>query len=109
MTVLMPQRILHNDVILVLKNAATVVAEPGINGRRYINASGSAAMSKAGMGDVLTGVIAGMLSLKIEPFSAAAMGVYLHGLAGEMAAEAEGEHSVLASEVAMCVGRIMNK
>lgn len=99
----------NNDVILVLKNAATVVAEPGINGRRYINASGSAAMSKAGMGDVLTGVIAGMLSLKIEPFSAAAMGVYLHGLAGEMAAEAEGEHSVLASEVAMCVGRIMNK
>ena len=58
------------NVILVMKNAVTVVAEPCENGRAYINSSGTGAMSKAGMGDVLTGVIAGMLSLRIEPFSA---------------------------------------
>lgn len=98
----------RNNVILVLKNAVTIIAEPGEHGRTYINTSGTGAMSKAGMGDVLTGIIAGMLALRIEPFSAAAMGVYLHGIAGEMAAESEGEHSVMASDAAICVGRIMN-
>ena len=98
----------RNNVILVLKNAVTIIAEPGEHGRTYINTSGTGAMSKAGMGDVLTGIIAGMLALRIEPFSAAAMGGYLHGIAGEMAAESEGEHSVMASDAAICVGRIMN-
>lgn len=87
----------HN-VICVLKDAATIVTEPN-TGRVYINTSGCGAMSKAGCGDVLTGVIAAMISLKLEPFSAAAMGVYVHGIAGERAVEGRNEHSLLASDM----------
>ncbi len=97
----------ENNVICVVKDAATVVAEPD-NGVVYINTSGCGAMSKAGMGDVLTGVIAAMLSLGLEPFSAAAMGVYVHGLAGEYAAYETGEHSLLASDLLDKFGKIIS-
>ncbi len=97
------------NVILVMKNAVTVVAEPYENGRVYINASGTGAMSKAGMGDVLTGVVAGMISLRLEPFSAACMGVYLHGIAGEIAEEEQGTHSVMAGDVVNTLGKAVNK
>lgn len=98
-----------NNTILVMKNAVTLVAEPGENSRMYVNTSGTGAMSKAGMGDVLTGIIAGMLALKIEPFSAAAMGVYIHGIAGEIAASVKGEHSVMASDVADFVSEVIER
>ncbi len=86
------------NVICVLKDATTVVAEPGTE-RVYINNSGCGAMSKAGCGDVLTGVIAAMMALRLEPFSAAAMGVYIHGLAGEKATVGINEHSLMASDL----------
>ena len=89
---------IDNNVICVLKDAATVVTEPVTN-RVYINNSGCGAMSKAGCGDVLTGVIAAMLALRLEPFSAAAMGVYIHGLAGEKAITGINEHSLMASDL----------
>jgi hypothetical protein len=85
-------------VICVLKDAASIVTEPQ-TGRVYINNSGCGAMSKAGCGDVLTGVIAAMLALRLEPFSAAAMGVYIHGLAGEKATVGINEHSLMASDL----------
>ena len=88
----------EHGVICVLKDAATIVTEPN-TGRVYINTSGCGAMSKAGCGDVLTGVIAAMISLKLEPFSASAMGVYVHGIAGERAVEGRNEHSLLASDI----------
>ena len=56
---------------------------------------------------MLTGIIAGMLSLKLEPFSAAAMGVYIHGLAGEAAADEKGMHGVLASDIIDKISNIM--
>lgn len=86
------------NVICVLKDAATIVSEPQTK-RVYINNSGCGAMSKAGCGDVLTGVIAAMLALRLEPFSAAAMGVYIHGLAGEKATAGINEHSLMASDL----------
>lgn len=96
------------NVICALKDAVTVVCEPsGMGGRKYINNSGCAAMAKAGMGDVLCGVIAGMLSLRIEPFSAACAGVYIHGLAGEAACENISSHSVLAGDLLKEFGRVM--
>lgn len=96
------------NVIVALKSATTVVCEPqNMGGRRYINNSGCAAMSKAGMGDVLTGVIAGMLSLRIEPFSATCVGVYIHGLAGEAACENISSHSILAGDLLKEFGRVM--
>lgn len=88
----------EHGVITVLKDAATVVVrkdEPV-----YINGSGCAAMAKAGSGDVLTGVLAGLIAMGMEENEAAVLGVYLHGLAGEAAAEEFGEHSVLAENLA---------
>lgn len=95
------------NVVCVLKNATTVVAEPDGRKRVYINNSGCAAMAKGGSGDVLTGVIAGMLALRIEPFSAAAMGAYVHGLAGEAAALDCGGHGAVASDILGRLGKIM--
>ena len=57
-------------------------------------------MAKAGSGDVLTGLIAGLIALGLQEDEGAAMGVWLHGLAGERAAAGRGEHSILAREIA---------
>ncbi|WP_379128054.1 NAD(P)H-hydrate dehydratase [Paenibacillus sp. sgz500958] len=73
-----------HGVTLVLKGAHTVIASP--DGRAYINTTGTPAMGTGGSGDVLTGVIAGLLAQGLNDTQAAAFGVYLHGLAGERAA-----------------------
>lgn len=86
------------NVITVLKDARTVIAHP--DGRMYINTTGCAAMAKGGSGDVLSGVIGGLLAQGKEPFDAAVLGVYLHGLAGMLAAEKIGGYGVLAGEIA---------
>ena len=88
---------LHN-VTLVLKGARTVVASP--DGVVFINTTGHPGMSTGGTGDVLTGVISGLIAQKLAPIQAAAFGVYLHGRAGERAAELR-EHpaSLLAGDV----------
>src|SRR6202021_376110 len=69
--------------VVVLKGAHSVVASPG--GKVFVNPTGNASMAKAGAGDVLSGVIGGLLAQKIEPFPAAIAGAYIHGLAGEKA------------------------
>ena len=89
----------------VLKDAATVAA--GRDGNLYINSSGNSAMAKVGSGDVLTGIIAGLIAIGMEEEEAAFMGVYLHGRAGDMAAAGIGSHSLLASEIADAIGRAM--
>ena len=83
-------------ITCVLKDAATVAA--GRDGALYINASGCSAMAKAGSGDVLTGIIAGLMAVGMEEEKAAFLGVYIHGLAGEAAGG--DSHSMLASELA---------
>ena len=65
-----------------------------------INTSGSSAMAKGGSGDVLSGVIGGLLVQGMSRVEAAAWGVYLHGLAGEKAAKKQGERAVMAQELA---------
>ena len=90
----------------VLKDAATVVA--GRDGNLYINSSGNSAMAKAGAGDVLTGIIAGLIAIGMEEEEAARMGVYLHGRAGDRAVLNRGCHSLLASELADAVGGVMD-
>lgn len=85
-------------VTCVLKDAATVTADK--DGTVYINTSGCSAMAKAGSGDVLTGVIAGLLAQGMEETKAAAYGVYLHGRAGEAAAQEKGSRSILAHDIA---------
>jgi len=71
----------RNDCIMILKGAGTIVTSSA--GFTYINTSGNPGMATGGMGDVLTGIIGGLLCQNLKPEEAAAAGVYLHGLAGD--------------------------
>lgn len=84
-------------ITCVLKDAVTAVADK--DGIGYLNTSGCSAMAKGGSGDVLTGIIAGLLALGLEEGEAARLGVYLHGRAGEQAAAARGSHGVTAGDL----------
>jgi NAD(P)H-hydrate epimerase len=85
-------------VHLVLKGARTVIAHP--DGTVYINLTANPGMAAGGMGDVLTGVIAGLLAQGLGPEAAAHAGVYLHGKAADALCESLGPFGFLASEVA---------
>ena len=84
-------------VTVVLKGAGTVVALPG--GEVYINSTGNPGMATGGTGDVLTGMIGGFLAQGHPAAEAARLGVYLHGLAGDIAAKEKGETSMIAGDV----------
>lgn len=84
-------------VVLVLKGAPTVTAAP--DGRAAVNATGNPGMASAGMGDVLTGVILGLLGRGLDPYDAARLGAYLHGLAADRLADRIGIEILKASEV----------
>ena len=99
------QYAMRYGITCVLKDAATVAA--GKDGALFINSSGNSAMAKAGSGDVLTGIIAGLMAIGMEEEKAAFMGVYLHGLTGDTAASGK-PHSLLARELAGAVGEAMN-
>ena len=84
-------------VTLVLKGAPTVIFHP--HAKPLIVARGDPGMAKAGTGDVLTGILAALLAQGLGPLQAAALGVYLHALAGEIAARAETSYGVLATDL----------
>jgi len=85
-------------IILVLKDACTLVADG--SERLYVNTCGNSGMATGGSGDVLSGIIGGLLAAgELEPFEAAAYGVLLHGTAGDQAAAETGERSLMASDL----------
>lgn len=92
-------------VVCVLKDARTLVAKEHRN--TYLNLSGNAAMAKAGSGDVLAGVIVGILAQQCEPYTSACLGVFLHGLAGDMARDKKGAYSVLASDLVVEISSVL--
>jgi NAD(P)H-hydrate epimerase len=92
-----------HGVILVLKGSRTVIAAP--DGEAYINPTGNAGMATGGTGDVLTGVIAGLLAQKLDdPLGATIAAVYLHGLAGDVAASKLGVRAMIASDISAHLG-----
>jgi NAD(P)H-hydrate epimerase len=82
--------------LVVLKGARTVVTD---GSRYYFNTTGDSSLSKAGTGDVLTGLIACLLAQNLDPFDAASLATHLHGRAGELAGQKLGQRSVLAHDV----------
>ena len=82
--------------IVVLKGAGTVVTD---GSRLYVNKTGNPGMATGGTGDVLTGVIAALIGQGLDLFEAAVLGVYLHGRAGDLAAEMTGQVSLTARDL----------
>jgi len=84
-------------LIVVSKGAFSQIHTP--DGKTYFNSTGNPGMATAGSGDVLTGMIAGLLGRGYEPKDAAILGVYLHGLCGDLAADEMGEESLIATDL----------
>ncbi len=84
-------------VTLVLKGNKTVIAST--SGEIFLNITGNPGMATAGSGDVLSGLIAGLMAQGLKPRDASVAGVYLHGLAGDRAAEIKGERGLLAGDI----------
>jgi NAD(P)H-hydrate epimerase len=86
-----------HDLILVQKDARTITSIP--HGMTYVNLSGNNGMSTGGSGDVLTGIIAGLIAQGAEPSLAAPLGVYIHGLAGDIGSAELGHYSLTAGSL----------
>lgn len=84
-------------VIVVLKGASTIVVAPG--GEVFINICGNPGMATAGSGDVLTGIITGLIAQGLEPLKATVTSVYLHGVTGDSVAGDKGEYGLLAGDL----------
>ena len=94
----------YYNIIIVLKGHYTATVRPNPL-RVYFNSTGNPGMATAGSGDVLTGVIAAFLAQGYRPEYAATIGVFVHGLAGDMAAAEYGECGMVASDIAAYCGR----
>jgi len=84
-------------IVVLLKGAPTVIAQA--EGTIYVNPTGNAGLASGGSGDVLTGIIAGLLGQGVQPVHAAALGAYLHGLSADVAKEKLGEEGMLAGDL----------
>lgn len=98
---------IQHGVYVVLKGAHTSISCP--DGTVYFNSTGNPGMATAGSGDVLTGIILGLLSQNYTPRDACVLGVYLHGLAGDNAALEQGWESLIASDIIEHVGKSYNQ
>lgn len=92
-------------VVCAMKDARTMVASD--DGGVYVNTTGNSAMAKAGSGDVLAGVITGLLTQGMSLRMACETGVFLHGLCGDYAREQKGSYSVLASDLIDAIGAVL--
>ena len=89
------------QAVVVLKGAPTVVACP--DGTIYVNSTGTSALATGGSGDVLTGIITALLARGYSRHDAALVGMYLHGLAGDIAAADKGKESLVAGDIIHCL------
>jgi NAD(P)H-hydrate epimerase len=86
----------QHGVVLVLKGAGTLVTD-GL--RVYVNTTGNPGMATGGSGDVLSGILGALIAQGLDTFSAAVLGVHVHGLAGDLACDRVGEVSLIASDL----------
>jgi NAD(P)H-hydrate epimerase len=91
------------QVYVVLKGHQTAISCP--NGNSFLNTTGNAGMAKGGSGDALTGMLTAFLAQAYSPEQACIAGVYLHGLAGDIAVKETGECSLLASDLINAIGK----
>lgn len=97
----------YYNIIIVIKGHHTIVVRP--TGKAYINSTGNAAMATAGAGDVLTGAITAFCAQGYRPELAATMGVYFHGLAGDIAQTKHGQYGVTALDIADTMGQAIQQ
>ena len=97
----------RNQVVVVLKGAHTSICTP--RGDCYFNSTGNPGMATAGSGDVLTGILTALLAQGYASVEAAVLGVYLHGLAGDLAAKKLGQEAVIAGDIIKNIGKAFRK
>lgn len=95
------------QILILLKGHYTALIRP--DGKVYFNSTGTPALATPGSGDVLTGLICGFLAQKFLPEIAPLLGAYIHGMAGEIAAERMGEYSVTATDITDAIGPAIRK
>lgn len=91
------------EIIIILKGAHTCIASP--DGNCYFNSTGNPGMATAGSGDVLSGMITSFLAQGYDPLEASILGVYLHGLAGDLASQQYGMKSMIAGDLIESIGK----
>ena len=97
----------QHHVWLILKGAHTIIADPG--GNLFINPTGNEGMATGGTGDVLTGMLGGFISQGLDPLQASNVGVYLHGLAGDLVADQKGTRGMIAGDLIQCIPLAIQK
>jgi len=95
------QLAIKNNLIIILKGANTSITLP--DGSVYFNSTGNAGMATGGSGDVLTGIVTSLVAQGYSPKESAIFGVFLHGLAGNIAKNNEGINSIIASDIIDCI------
>ncbi|MGY8915939.1 MAG: NAD(P)H-hydrate dehydratase [Flavobacteriales bacterium] len=91
----------HHDLVLVIKGAHTITL---YDGKGYVNTTGNPGMATAGSGDVLTGMITGLIAQGYSSLRATVFAIYLHGRSGDLAVEQCGYQALTASEIIDCIG-----
>ncbi len=97
----------RRHIIIILKGHYTAIVRP--DGKVYFNPTGGPELATGGTGDVLTGILAALVAQGMRMEFASVVGPYIHGIAGEIAAETHGVYGVTAEDVAECIGKAFNK
>jgi NAD(P)H-hydrate epimerase len=94
---------LRYKIFIILKGAHTLIVSP--DGHFYFNSTGNSGMATAGSGDVLTGILAGLLAQGYNPEEAAKLGVFIHGRSGDLALENQSKESLIATDIIDNLGK----
>ena len=97
----------RHNIYVVLKGAHSSICTP--DGKCYFNSTGNPGMATAGSGDLLTGIITGLFAQGYSPGQAAVLGVYLHGLAGDLAEKRKGQEAMIAGDMIKSLGKAWKK